>query len=520
MPPPLADRVLRLPTAIVGQAGAPDCAQSLPSFWRAVTGLALLCARQGKTIVLHGLEEPLAGLEQACGEALDAFLLWLGSSGARLVSTSPGGTAALRSIYVERYLERDGDGPLLSIVMPVFNGERHVEETIDSVLRQSLSDFELLCIDDGSSDRTPALLAAKARQDPRVVVVRQDNAGTSAARNRGLDLARGRYVSFVDADDLLTPRSLERRVGLLEAGDAKICGGQVEMIDGAGAALNVTAGRRRTAWYRHCWRMPFAIATVMGESLVMKRSRFPPGVRFGEDWAYLNALLRSGWPIASCGEPSLAHYRWHACSTTGRSLKALVDGCLEVLEDLSHAEPAPICHSDRPAGALTLDDERLRRAKRKWLEWQFVASVLGDDEALRVRAVEDLNADTCRHARARSGRFFDYIAVRVLLLPQGSQALDAALTTHMDLAFAQLAALRGSRCNAAFSIALRRYLIAAERRQRARGAAGQPLHRQRIRLAADRLGFALLQGPPRLARKCLAMGRRIPGTSGSPRRSR
>ncbi len=89
----------------------------------------------------------------------------------------------------------------ISIVMPVYNAERFLEESLKDVLDQSYSDFELICIDDGSSDKSGKILEKHAAEDDRIVVVHQNNSGAGPARNAGLDKACGEYILFLDADD-------------------------------------------------------------------------------------------------------------------------------------------------------------------------------------------------------------------------------------------------------------------------------------------------------------------------------
>ena len=104
--------------------------------------------------------------------------------------------------------------PLISVVLPVYNGEKTVRETIDSVLNQSFCDFELLAIDDGSTDRTSKILASIS--DPRFKVFTYPNAGLAASRNRGIDRATGEYLAFIDADDLWTASKLEKQLAALQ----------------------------------------------------------------------------------------------------------------------------------------------------------------------------------------------------------------------------------------------------------------------------------------------------------------
>jgi hypothetical protein len=99
--------------------------------------------------------------------------------------------------------------------MPVFNAERHLDAAIESVLADDYGHFELVAIDDGSTDASPAILGRWAARDSRVVVIRQTNQGIAGATNAGLAIARGRYVARMDADDVMLPR-MQRQAELLD----------------------------------------------------------------------------------------------------------------------------------------------------------------------------------------------------------------------------------------------------------------------------------------------------------------
>ncbi len=102
----------------------------------------------------------------------------------------------------------------VSVIIPAYNAESTIAATVDSVLGQTFSDFEIICIDDGSTDRTKAILA---EYSDRVRVVAQPNSGPAAARNRGARLSSGDYLAFLDADDIWMPNMLERTVAALDA---------------------------------------------------------------------------------------------------------------------------------------------------------------------------------------------------------------------------------------------------------------------------------------------------------------
>lgn len=100
--------------------------------------------------------------------------------------------------------------PDISVIIPVYNQERYLEQCLDSVLGQTFRNMEILCIDDGSTDGSAKILEKYASRDERLHVLQQSNAGAGAARNLGLRHARGTYLSFLDSDDFFEPDMLEK----------------------------------------------------------------------------------------------------------------------------------------------------------------------------------------------------------------------------------------------------------------------------------------------------------------------
>lgn len=99
--------------------------------------------------------------------------------------------------------------PLVSVVMPVYNTEPYVSDAINSILDQTLDALELICVDDGSTDRSHSICCEFAANDERVTVILQENSGQGRARNNALDMVHGRFVYFMDSDDILLPEALE-----------------------------------------------------------------------------------------------------------------------------------------------------------------------------------------------------------------------------------------------------------------------------------------------------------------------
>ena len=115
---------------------------------------------------------------------------------------------------VEPYLERESNdrGPLVSVIIPAYNAERFIGQTLESVLAQTYANFEVLVVDDGSTDETVALVHSYAAQDSRIKLQQQANAGVAAARNAGIQAATGELLAPLDADDLWYPHHLQQQV--------------------------------------------------------------------------------------------------------------------------------------------------------------------------------------------------------------------------------------------------------------------------------------------------------------------
>ena len=96
------------------------------------------------------------------------------------------------------------DSKLISIITPVYNAEKYLDDCVQSVLKQDYSHWELILVDDGSSDESSSICDAYAAQDARIRVIHQKNAGPGAARNKGMETAKGDYLCFLDSDDYLT----------------------------------------------------------------------------------------------------------------------------------------------------------------------------------------------------------------------------------------------------------------------------------------------------------------------------
>lgn len=132
--------------------------------------------------------------------------------------------------------------PKVSIVIPVYNGSRYLQQTVVSVLKQSFNDFEVLILNDGSTDNTGQIVLELENLDNRIRAFEKENTGVAATRNLGLERALGEFVVFLDADDLLGEDFIQSRVeALMTNSQAGACGSKISFIDEKGVGINQSA---------------------------------------------------------------------------------------------------------------------------------------------------------------------------------------------------------------------------------------------------------------------------------------
>ena len=207
----------------------------------------------------------------------------------------------------------DAAAPAVSILTPAFDVARFVGATVDSALAQTSPDWEMVVVDDGSVDGTAAAVAA--RKDPRIRLIRQANAGVSAARSRAMEAARGRAVLFLDADDWLAPDALARLSAALAASPDAVGAYGAYAFVAEDAAPGDPPLRRKSG--------PFPAGDILerlvvqnlfanGGHLLVRREAvdragpFLSHVRYGEDWEYwIRLALQGPFAVVPGAEPLL-----------------------------------------------------------------------------------------------------------------------------------------------------------------------------------------------------------------------
>lgn len=214
--------------------------------------------------------------------------------------------------------------PLLSIITPVYNVERYLEKCVSSIIAQSFVDWELILVDDGSSDASGRLCDDYAAQDARIQVVHQANAGASAARNAGLSLSRGEYVTFVDADDYIVPDTYEKNIEYLES-DISLDLVLFPIVrDEFVHQVDITSGRDKNelksifdVWYQH-YPMQNSFCNKIVKRKLIGDSRFPVGKITGEDLAFASQLWDNIHHIYVSSEGAYYYNTENANSVTRR----------------------------------------------------------------------------------------------------------------------------------------------------------------------------------------------------------
>ncbi|MGC0363541.1 glycosyltransferase involved in cell wall biosynthesis [Rhodococcus sp. 27YEA15] len=184
--------------------------------------------------------------------------------------------------------------PLVTVLVPAYNAAPYLRVAMESVLAQDFRDFELLIVDDGSTDDTHAVLSRVT--DPRVRVVRQENTGLVGALNNGLALARGEFVARMDADDLMAPGRLSAQLAMMVADDRLVSCGTDYVLFG-----DATGRVRMPRTDRACRQRLLLASCHCGASVMVRRSvldrsglQFRPEFAHAEDYRFFSELSEHG----------------------------------------------------------------------------------------------------------------------------------------------------------------------------------------------------------------------------------
>ena len=217
-------------------------------------------------------------------------------------------------------------GDLVSIIVPVYNAENFIEETMDCVMAQTYAEWELLLVEDCSSDNTVTLIQRyiEKTKDTRIRLIRQpSNMGAARARNRGLKEASGRYISYLDADDLWVPEKLERELTFMKEKGAAFAFTGYEFADESGRGTGKIVHVPEKLTYRQALsNTTIFTTTVMFDLEKFSKEQLEMPVMKSEDTALWFRVLRSGVTAYGLDE-NLVKYRRAGKSLSSNKLEAL-----------------------------------------------------------------------------------------------------------------------------------------------------------------------------------------------------
>ncbi len=201
-----------------------------------------------------------------------------------------------------------GEAGLVSIIMPTWNSARYVADSIDSILAQTYTDWELIITDDCSTDNTREILRKYAARDPRITIQENTvNSGAGVTRNRSIATARGQYIAFCDSDDRWVPEKLQQQVEYMRDKDVALCFSPYYTCDESSQYLGyISAPRRITLFQMMCDNKIGFLTCIYDTDVFGKRPM--PTQRKGEDYGLLLQLLKICGNAYSVQQP-LAHYR-------------------------------------------------------------------------------------------------------------------------------------------------------------------------------------------------------------------
>lgn len=208
---------------------------------------------------------------------------------------------------------------MISIILPVYNGEQFLKETIDSIIAQTEKDFELIIINDGSTDNSKEVI--NSFDDKRIRYFEQENKGVAEAFNRGLDEAKGDFITFHGADDISLPYRFEKAVGILKNEGIGYVHSDMLLITGNGSPLGYWESSNIAPDHIYSFFLnvgtPFNNASIVFKKEVVKGIHYDPTIKVGSDTDFILKIARENYISYHIPEP-LYIYRRHTKNVTNQ----------------------------------------------------------------------------------------------------------------------------------------------------------------------------------------------------------
>lgn len=222
-------------------------------------------------------------------------------------------------------MAKESKQPIVSIVVPVYNAVRFMDDTIQTVLNQTYQNWELLLVDDCSSDDSVQIIKKYQKKDERIKLFKlSENSGAAIARNTGIDKAKGRYLAFLDADDLWVKNKLELQVAFMQEKNAAFSFTGYEFADENGKPNGKKVHVPQTITYKQALKnTTIWTSTVMLDTHILEKDTIHmPLIKRGQDTATWWKILKT-IDFARGIDVNLAYYRRSSSSLSANKMKAL-----------------------------------------------------------------------------------------------------------------------------------------------------------------------------------------------------
>ena len=215
--------------------------------------------------------------------------------------------------------------PLVSIIVPCYNMENFITDTIMSVKRQTFLNWELLIVDDVSTDKTISVIEPFCKEDPRIqLAIKEKHTGIASSRNLAINKAKGRFLAFLDADDVWHPEKLEQQLKFMQEQKVGFCYSSYDLIDETGKPIEKIIKTAGTLTHKDYLRNTIiGCSTVMVDTDIVGQVTVPD-FRTSEDTATWLDILKKGFKAYAIKEP-LTSYRIREKSASSNKLKAAAD---------------------------------------------------------------------------------------------------------------------------------------------------------------------------------------------------
>lgn len=220
-------------------------------------------------------------------------------------------------------MERTYIPGLVSVIMPIYNAEKYLDETLKSIFIQDYKDIEIVLVDDCSKDKSAEVISELQKTHPEIVYhLQEKNMGAGAARNKALELAKGQYVAFLDSDDIWMPGKISRQIELMNAKGSPFSYTAIEMMNENSETIKKKRNIKETCDYKYLLHNTIiATSSVVIDRTVLGDFRMPLR-RGGQDYATWLMLLRDG-AVAHGINEALVRYRVASGSLSSNKLKSI-----------------------------------------------------------------------------------------------------------------------------------------------------------------------------------------------------